>query len=272
VTVNGSQIEIDGGYEGSKCLAIVEAKNKISEDFNTRQLYYPFRRFEKTMRSKRVRNIYQVFSDGIFNLYEYEFSDVEDFTTIRLVKSQRYSLDSEIITLEELEVLAHNPPLAPPGAGFPTFPQADKFTRLVNLCEFITAQGSVSKQDIYIENDFDPRQASYYTAAGCYLGLLEVKDSEVTLTPCGRQVMGLKSSKERKLAFAGLIFVDDIFRQLFLDYLKLQTLPSESRALTLMMNANLISARGEPLGDNTLRRRTKTALGWIRWVINLIGN
>ncbi len=43
VMVSNSQIEIDGGYEGKDSLALIEAKNSISDDFLIRQLYYPFR-------------------------------------------------------------------------------------------------------------------------------------------------------------------------------------------------------------------------------------
>lgn len=43
LNVVNSQVEIDGGYEGSRSLALIEAKNSISSDFLVRQLYYLFR-------------------------------------------------------------------------------------------------------------------------------------------------------------------------------------------------------------------------------------
>ena len=42
--------EINAAYEGRSCLAILEAKREISEDFITRQLYYPFRMLSTTGR------------------------------------------------------------------------------------------------------------------------------------------------------------------------------------------------------------------------------
>ena len=43
-----SQVEIDGGISKEKyALALLEAKNSISEDFLIRQLYYPFRLWNK---------------------------------------------------------------------------------------------------------------------------------------------------------------------------------------------------------------------------------
>lgn len=271
MNIAGSQMEIDGGYEGAKCLAIVEAKNKLSVDFNTRQLYYPFRRFEQVMSTKPVRNVYQVFSDGIFNLYEYVFEDSRDFTSIQLVNKRRYTLDTEVITLEELERLAYNPPDTPPGFGDATFPQADSFSRVVNTCEFIASSGSATKQDISEENGFVPRQANYYADAGNYLGVFDISSCGlVSLTAYGQRLMTLKSWKERKLAFAGLILADGVFRQVFLDYLKLGELPSRERVTAVMVDARVWGADGEPLNQTTINRRASTVLAWVRWIINLV--
>ena len=43
ISVQKAQCEIDGGFEGGTTLALVEAKNKITDDFLIRQLYYPYR-------------------------------------------------------------------------------------------------------------------------------------------------------------------------------------------------------------------------------------
>lgn len=47
VDVANSQIEVDAGFEGSKSLSIIEAKNFLSDDFLIRQLYYPYRLWSK---------------------------------------------------------------------------------------------------------------------------------------------------------------------------------------------------------------------------------
>lgn len=74
INVENSQIEIDGGYEGDKSLNLIEAKNYISDDFLIRQLYYPYRLWSDKI-TKRVRPIFLTYSNGIFHLREYEFTD-----------------------------------------------------------------------------------------------------------------------------------------------------------------------------------------------------
>ncbi|MFW0112429.1 type II restriction enzyme [Rothia sp. CCM 9416] len=270
LAIAGSQMEIDGGYEGKGCLAIVEAKNKLSPDFNSRQLYYPFRRFEQVMSTKPVRNVYQVFSDGVFNLFEYVFEDSRDFTSIRLANRRRYTLDAGVITMAELTNLAHNPPQVPSGYGQATFPQADTFSRVVNACEFIARQGSSTRQEMIEENGFVPRQAKYYGDAGEYLGVFEVSDGVISLTPFGKRLMALDSLKERKLAFAGLILADEVFRQTFLDSLKLGVLPSKERVASIMTAVGVRDSKGEILGATTISRRAATVLSWVRWITNLV--
>lgn len=269
--IAGSQIEIDGGYEGAGCLAIVEAKNKLSPDFNSRQLYYPFRRFEQVMKKKSVRNVYQVFSDGVFNLFEYSFEDSRDFTSIQLENRGRYTLDAGIITMGELKRLANRPvPFVPPGYGQATFPQADTFSRVVNACEYIAERGSATKQEMIEENGFVPRQAKYYADAGEYLGVFEVSGDVISLSPFGKDLMSLDSLKARKLAFAGLILADEVFRQVFLDCLKLGAFPSKERVASVMAQVGVKGAKGEALNETTINRRASTVLSWIRWVFNLV--
>src|SRR5699024_8242725 len=61
VMVSNSQVEIDGGYEGKSSLALIEAKNSISDDFLIRQLYYPFRLWNDKI-TKTIKPIFMVYS------------------------------------------------------------------------------------------------------------------------------------------------------------------------------------------------------------------
>ena len=54
-----AQIEIDAAFEGADCLALIEAKRDLSEDFLIRQLYYPFRVWSARVH-KRVRPVFLV--------------------------------------------------------------------------------------------------------------------------------------------------------------------------------------------------------------------
>ena len=43
IHVENAQCEIDGGFENSESVVIMETKNVVHEDFHVRQLYYPYR-------------------------------------------------------------------------------------------------------------------------------------------------------------------------------------------------------------------------------------
>ena len=135
VSVQNSRIEIDGGFEGVNSLALIEAKNVISDDFMVRQLYYPYRLWKSKI-NKPVRPIYMVYSNGIFNVYEYKFENDEDYSSIKFVKSKRYSIEDTEIDFSDIEEIYNNvkkfeeePKVA--------FPQADSFERVINLCELL---------------------------------------------------------------------------------------------------------------------------------------
>src|SRR5699024_5416148 len=91
VMVSNSQVEIDGGYEGKSSLALIEAKNSISDDFLIRQLYYPFRLWNDKI-TKTIKPIFMVYSNGIFTLYEYEFQEPNNYNSLVLIKQKNYTL------------------------------------------------------------------------------------------------------------------------------------------------------------------------------------
>ena len=60
VDVSNSQIEIDGGYEGTNSLCLIEAKSSLSTDFLVRQLYYPFRLWTNKI-TKPIRPVFLLY-------------------------------------------------------------------------------------------------------------------------------------------------------------------------------------------------------------------
>ena len=101
VMVSNSQIEVDGGYEGEDSLALIEAKNSISDDFLIRQLYYPFRLWDSRIK-KTIRPIFMVYSNGIFTLYEYNFQEPYNYNSLILLKQKNYTLEQDFISLDEI--------------------------------------------------------------------------------------------------------------------------------------------------------------------------
>lgn len=265
VTVQNSRIEIDGGFEGVNSLALIEAKNVISDDFMVRQLYYPYRLWKSKI-NKPVRPIYMVYSNGIFNVYEYKFENDEDYSSIKLVKSKKYSIEDTDIEIADIENIFKNfksytkePRIA--------FPQADSFERVINLCELLSEEPK-SKNEITENYAFDERQTNYYTDAGRYLGLIskERKDRNIIfdLTDTGRKILKLRY-KQRQLEYVKLI----LKHKVFYDYLKLYferaEKPSIIDTVDIMKNCNLYNIKSE----STYKRRSSTIRGWIEWIIEL---
>ncbi len=146
VKVCNSQIEIDGGYEGDDSLIIIEAKNDISDDFIVRQLFYPYKLWIKKV-TKKVRPVFLTYTNGVFHLREYIFSNRDHYNSIQLVKQKRYEIQEEgTINIEVIQkilasiVITKEPSVA--------FPQADLFPRIINLCELLKHKFILNKEEI----------------------------------------------------------------------------------------------------------------------------
>ena len=210
ITVSNSQIEIDAAYEGIHYLSLFEAKRDLSDDFLVRQLYYPFRVWSDRV-TKTVKPVFLIFSNGMFNLYQYQFEDPQNYNSLILVKQRNYVIATEIC-LADIENLLRTVPLAQePDISFP---QADCMSRIVNLIELLNEK-PMTKQDITSEYAFDERQTNYYTDAGRYLGLIDKTHDEdgnilFQLSTCGHRIMGLEY-KERQLALVTQILMHKVF-------------------------------------------------------------
>lgn len=91
------QTEVDAGYEGRSSIVLIEAKNISATNVIIRQLYYPFRQWSE----KTTKKVYPVFfekrvinDENIFYIWQFEFTDIEDYNSIRLVKSGRYRIST----------------------------------------------------------------------------------------------------------------------------------------------------------------------------------
>lgn len=94
LNVQGVQTEVDAGYEGREQIVLVEAKNTAVSNTIIRQLYYPFRQW-KSYTDKAVKLLFfdKDKKTNVYNIWQYEFTDEEDYNSIRLVKSGRYIID-----------------------------------------------------------------------------------------------------------------------------------------------------------------------------------
>ena len=258
VAVDRAQMEIDGGFESLEHLVLVEAKNHLSDDFNIRQLYFPYRRFQQRL-AKDVVPIYLVYSNGIFHLYRYEFRDPADFRSISLVDSARYALSSSHLNaqaaLDIVRAVAPEPEPAVP------FPQANSFERVVNLLELIALQ-PLSKAEITQRYDFDPRQADYYANAARYLGLAEPVEDTWETTEHGRRVIEQPQRDARNAALIRALAARRVFREALELSLARGAVASTAEICAAMDGLGLSLA--------TSRRRASTVARWAQWVLDTV--
>ncbi len=265
VTVNNSQIEIDAAYEGINYLSLFEAKRDLSEDFLIRQLYYPFCVWSKRV-TKPVKTVFLIFSNGIFNLYQYQFDDPKNYNSIRLVKKKKYVIETEISIEDIQNILKNEVEINEPTISFP---QANSMLRIINLLELLYEK-PMSKHDITTKYDFDERQTNYYTDAGRYLELIYKYHDEnnyiyFRLSDTGKQIMEL-TYKERQLALIRQILRHRVFRETLKLCLTQGEMPKPEIIVEIMKNSNLYNINAE----STFFRRSSTIVGWINWILDTI--
>ena len=229
IVVDRAQMEIDAGFESAEHLALVEAKNHVSPDFNIRQLYFPFRRFSLAL-EKEVVPVYLVYSNGVFHFYRYAFRDPADFRSIELIDAHRYILGPSALTPTAVHAVLQRTRVERPQVPFP---QADSFARVISLLE-----NPVAKAEMPSVFGFSPRQADYYTNAARYLGVDELRGSR----------------DERNLTLVEALAARPVFREM------LESVAQSERALTVDEAMALMRAAELGLGDSTLRRRAGTVV------------
>lgn len=270
ISVKNAQCEIDGGFENENNVIIMEAKNVLHEDFHIRQLYYPYRLWEQKV-SKPIRLVFSIYSNMIYRLFEYRFTDLNDYSSIELIKTKNYSLQDTTIEIEDILEVRQNTMVkytdnqAINELQVP-FIQANSFERVISLLETIK-NNPMTKEDIAEMMEFDTRQSDYYYNAGKYIGLFEKKreddQQKVFLTALGDQVFSL-NYKDRQLKLVELILQHQIFADCF-DYIihNHGNMPSKKYIEVLMRQYNVCN-------EGQIIRRASSVQGWLKWIFNLI--
>jgi len=265
IKVKNSQCEIDAGFESDNYFVLIEAKNYAIDDFLIRQLYYPYRLWSKKI-TKKVIPVLMTYSNDIFSFFIYEFSNDEDYNSLKLREQKNYTIAPEEIQSRDVDRIFNNiQVIAEPDVPLP---QADKFERVVDLLSLLLER-DLTKDDITENYEFDRRQTDYYTNAGLYIGLIEnYKDSltqKVTfrLTSEGRSILH-KKPKLKYLDLINKILERQVFYLVFQLALKLGEIPAEDKI------CKIISENRLDLNPTTIKRRYSTVRGWIFWILSQI--
>jgi hypothetical protein len=269
VDISNSQIEIDGAYEGDKFLTLLEAKSHISSDFLIRQIYYPYRLWKERV-SKDIKLVYMVYSNSIFTFYEYKFKDPNDYNSLFLVKQKKYTLESTIINLEDIqEILDNSDIIDEPDIPFP---QADDFRKVINLCE-LAYYNDLTKEQIASEYEFNIRQSDYYANAGKYLGLMYKEKNQgetiIRLTKDGQKMLQMPYISRQKFLIQRILS-HHIFNDVLKFSLNAGKVLTTREILEIMPNYSLYKMGEKKENATTFRRRASSIRGWISWMIDLI--
>ncbi len=266
IHVDNAQCEIDGGFENKESVVIMEAKNVVHEDFHVRQLYYPYRLWREKVR-KPIRLVFSIYSNLIYRLLEYEFQTLEDYSSIKLVRTKNYSLQDTRITQEDLKNVRYHSTVRTDDnmehAEVP-FIQANSMERVISLLENIYNNPMTSQQVAELM-DFDLRQSDYYYNAGKYLGLFEKqkedKQKVIALTALGVKIFRL-SYKQRQLKLVELILQHQIFLEFFDAILLTGALPDKREIEKEMRRLNVCN-------ESQIVRRASSVYGWLKWIFQL---
>ena len=93
--VESVQTEVDAGYEGRDNILLIEAKNTNAKNEVIRQLFYPYLQWKKAT-GKQVHLLFferrMDAADVYYYVWQYEFTDDDDYNSIHLVKSKRFKI------------------------------------------------------------------------------------------------------------------------------------------------------------------------------------
>lgn len=85
------QTEVDAGYEGREQVVLIEAKNSSTKNTIIRQLYYPYRQWSEHT-AKKVIPLFFEKRGSDYLIWQYEFTDKNDYNSVRLVRSKKFKI------------------------------------------------------------------------------------------------------------------------------------------------------------------------------------
>lgn len=268
INVENPQCHVAGGFEGANSFAIVEVTNETVGDFLTQLLYYPYRLWSRKTR-KEVVPIYLSYSNEVFSLYRFRFSEPSHQNSIEIDGQWRFQIESNQIELSDIVDIVRRVTVVDEPQDIP-FPQADSFSRVIDLLNQLHVVGTLSQEEITANYAFDQRQTQYYATAGIFLDLIDRQQSREEgvsygLTQSGSDIMSQRPA-QRNLAIVERILKHRVFHDTVSLYLNQAAKPTADQIVEIMRAANIELDRE---GNTTMNRRAQTVLAWIDWMMEL---
>ena len=258
VDVESVQIEVDSGYENPSAINLIEAKLGRRDDFNIRQLYYPFLEWSRRS-SKRIVPLFLTYTNGIYTLTEFEFAS--RFGELIAVRSGSYLIDeTPALQVNVLQVLASTPQET---EHYAPYPQANDLDKVIDLVGAVD-RGANDKSLIADYFEFDERQGDYYANAARYLGFLDRSGHMFTTTGYGRALLDTQSRQKRTRLLLEQICKRPSLRQI------LYLLASREYDLAAIANDEIadIIRQHTGLSGATVERRASTVRSWLAWLLH----
>ncbi len=203
-----------------------------------------------------------VYSNNIFRLLKYNFSDINSYNFLQLVQECKYSLEDINISLEEVIEVSRSVSVEPEV----TFVQANSFDKIISLTENLN-ENSMTTREITELFGFKERQSDYYYNAYKYLGLADKSKNEdglkvVSITTLGKRFLKLPY-KQRQLEYVKLILKHQIFNDVFMRAIYSGEIPDKSYICNRMRELNVCTER-------LIDRCSSSVKGWIYWIFSII--
>lgn len=258
ITVDGVQIEIDGGYQSSSDALILEAKMGTPASFHVRQLYFPVRALTTDQPGVNVRAAF-VGCDraaNIFHFWDIAFPSLLRYDSARVIRMRTYEVEVSPAGPES-EVVGNAARVVEPTAELLDLVSQANNLDLVARIPFIIREGRTLGRQIAESIGYVGRQGNYYREAAVAMGLIrERSDRTFELTELGNRFTQVTSTVRTELLLS-LVLQTRIVRRV-LEQLGPNGLDRSGIAEIIRMNS--------ALSGSTLGRRADCLLSWLRWV------
>jgi len=260
ISVQGSQIEMDGVFESKNTIINVEAKIGVKTDFMARQLYYPYRMLEGQS-DKEILNVFMTYSSGSLYAHVFSVEDPFNYNSLKLVSRKRYDFYKEIRTSDIRKILSESFIVSDP-KNVPT-PQANTFQMVLDTLDLIRTQPGIKYPEIADSLGVESRQGNYYGNSCRYLGLCRRsgRPNGLFLTDEGEEYFKLPI-RDRILKVVEIMSRRPVFNY-FLKKHFLENVPVEGIDIAKWYNE-----RGYHGSWEMDKRRGESAKRWIDWVID----
>lgn len=254
--VEGAQIEVDNSYTDDENFYLCEGKYTAPHSFNIRQLYYPFRAFVPLVKPKPVKNLFFAYEPegSVFNFWEFRFTDSDDYETVQLVRSAKYSVQfskepdpARILHVQATQMEAL---------------QANNVFFLMDI-PFFVADGLDDTGKISDMLAIDRRQGQYYGSALVILGLLERKGTKFRLSNEGEQYIGLEPEPRTKY------FVRRLMENPAVNEALNRVIRGETLNLKDLMK--ITESHDVRIGGSTIERRARCLMSYFKFISEVMG-